>query len=136
MAIKNHIESIGAAGSNACNTGGAAKPVENPEDNEVLEPESPAAPATTEPPEVSSQSSEEDTNQEDSSTPSSRVPEKFPALHTMSYKEICGKTPWLNATYRAQHASPRYSNGTILLQKFIIFVHFQGVEEKLAEKTE
>ena len=28
-------------------------------------------------------------------------------LHSLTYQEACGRTPWLNETFRSQQASPR-----------------------------
>ena len=43
----------------------------------------------------------------DSSSVKSPASVKEKPLHGMTFKEACGRQLWLNATYRAQHASPR-----------------------------
>ena len=105
MAVKNHIENIaagnlcGTAGTGAASGPGLGQP----------EPESPAGPATAEPSGSTASSSPAEDDAEEAHFHS--LP-----LSSMTYQEICGKTPWLNKTFRAQHASPRYRSqlgGTI-----------------------
>ena len=97
MAVKNHIENIaagnlcGTAGTGAASGPGLGQP----------EPESPAGPATAEPAGSTASSSPAEDDAEEPHFHS--LP-----LSSMTYQEICGKTPWLNKTFRAQHASPRY----------------------------
>jgi len=43
----------------------------------------------------------------DSGSVKSPISVKEKPLHSMTFKEACGRQVWLNATYRAQHASPR-----------------------------
>jgi len=96
MAVKNHIENIaagnlcGTAGTGAASGPGLGQP----------EPESPAGPATAEPAGSTASSSPAEDDAEEPHFHS--LP-----LSSMTYQEICGKTPWLNKTFRAQHASPR-----------------------------
>jgi len=86
--IKNLIDSSG---------GGIGKPVLI-DYEEVKGPEAPAAPAVT--------PSTTDKPTEQTTQPTRESSTEKP-LHSMTFKEACGRTPWLNETFRSIHASPR-----------------------------
>jgi len=86
--IKNYLDQAG---------GGVGKPVII-DYGEVKEPEAPVAPAVTPAP------TEKPTEQ---TTQPTRESSTDKPLHSMTFKEACGRRPWLNATYRSIHASPR-----------------------------
>ena len=86
--IKNLIDSSG---------GGIGKPVLI-DYEEVKGPEAPAGPAVTPTP--------TDKPTEQTTQPTRESSTEKP-LHDMTFKEACGRTPWLNETFRSIHASPR-----------------------------
>jgi len=89
--IKNLIDS----------TGGVGKPVII-DYEDVIEPEAPIAPAVT--PSPTDKPTDKPTEQ---TTLPTRESSTEKPLHSMTFKEACGRTPWLNETFRSIHASPR-----------------------------
>ena len=95
------------------NTGGATKPATVPGGSDQPEPSAPAgsvvgeATDTTTTTTTSSPSTTTDTAASTTEEAGSGEAESDKPLDKMSYKEVCGRTPWLNETFRKSQASPR-----------------------------
>ena len=95
------------------NTGGATKPATVPGGSDQPEPSAPAgsvvgeAADTTTTTTTSSPSTTTDTAASTTEEAGSGEAESDKPLDKMSYKEVCGRTPWLNETFRKSQASPR-----------------------------
>ena len=93
--------------------GGATKPVKLP--GEPVEPQPPAPTVsvvsevpdktTTIPPSPSTEETDTITKETDTITEKPDTTAK--PLDKLNYKEVCGRTPWLNETFRNSEASPR-----------------------------
>jgi len=71
---------------------------------DVKGPEAPTAPSAPAAPAVTPSPTDKPTEQ---TTQPTRESSTEKPLHSMTFKEACGRTPWLNDTFRSIHASPR-----------------------------
>ena len=94
------------------NTGGATQPASLPGGSDPPEPSAPTGSVVSEAPDTTSTISPSPTTDTSTDTTTTEetdttTTETVKPLDKLSYKEVCGRTPWLNETFRNSQASPR-----------------------------